>query len=159
MPAAGLDRPGLISVDPVEVGGQLTFADPGFLLDLRTATRVSVECDRCLTPVGVELAGRMQLMVAASRARPKDESEERELGEDEMGVLEVAGEGFESGPLVREQILLDLPAKPLCRDDCRGLCPVCGAELNLGRCGCEARAIDPRWAALEVVRSKLDGAS
>ena len=162
IPVADFDRSGLLAVDPVEVNGQLSFAEPSYLLDLRLKARVSVECDRCLVPVEVELSGRTLLVVAEGGARSDEGSagnRERELGEDEMGVLEVAGEGFDSVPLVREQVLLDLPAKPLCREGCRGLCPVCGADRNRGECDCESRAIDPRWAALEAMKSRFDDAS
>jgi len=160
IPVAELGRPGLLTLAPAEVDGALTYADPAFLLDLGLASRATIECDRCLKPVEFELAGRVQLMVVGSERREREtEHEERELEEGELGVLELAGELFESVPLVREQLLLELPAKPLCREECAGLCPTCGADLNLGPCGCARRAIDPRWAALEVVRSKLEDRS
>lgn len=160
IPAADLDRTGVVSLAPTEVSGELAFAEPNFVLDLRLETRASVECDRCLKPFDLELEGRIQLMVIERHERPSrgaESVEERELTEDELGVLEVVGESLDTTPIVREQILLELPAKPLCREDCAGLCPACGADLNLGACGCESRVIDPRWAALEAMRSKLDG--
>jgi uncharacterized protein len=52
-------------------------------------------------------------------------------------------------PAVREYLLLDLPVAPLCRPDCAGICPECGADRNLAACGCAQVASDPRWAALE----------
>lgn len=160
IPAGDLDRTGVLSLAPTEVSGELAFAEPNFVLDLRLETRASIECDRCLKPVDLDLEGRLQLMVIERKERPAkgaEAADERELTEDELGVLEVAGESLETTPIVREQILLELPAKPLCREDCAGLCPTCGADLNLGACGCEARAVDPRWAALEAVRSKFGG--
>ena len=54
-------------------------------------------------------------------------------------------------PLVRDAVLLELPLAPLCRPDCRGLCPICGADRNVEPCDCEAPP-DPRWAALDVLR-------
>lgn len=160
IPAADLDRTGVVSLAPTEVSGELAFAEPNFMLDLRLRTRAAVECDRCLKPVDLDLEGRVQLMVIERQERPAKgavAAEERELTEDELGVLEVAGEAFDSAPIVREQILLELPVKPLCREECAGLCPTCGADRNLGACGCEQRVIDPRWAALESVKSKLGG--
>jgi uncharacterized protein len=56
-----------------------------------------------------------------------------------------------SGPL-REQILLAIPPAPLCDEACKGLCPQCGKDLNQGDCGCERKAIDPRWAALKTMK-------
>jgi uncharacterized protein len=55
-------------------------------------------------------------------------------------------------PMTREAVVLELPLAPLCRPDCQGLCPTCGAELNAGPCGCSPPAPDPRWAALEALR-------
>lgn len=162
IPAADLDRTGVVSLAPTEVSGLLSFAEPNFVLELRLGTRAAVECDRCLKPVELDLEGRLQLMVIERHERPTkgaEAAEERELTEDELGVLEVAGDSLDTTPIVREQILLELPVKPLCREDCAGLCPTCGADRNLGACGCEARVIDPRWAALEAVRSKLDAGS
>ncbi len=58
------------------------------------------------------------------------------------------GEHVDLDDLVREQILLALPTRQLCRDDCKGLCPTCGANLNQTTCDCSAEEIDPRFAAL-----------
>jgi uncharacterized protein len=57
---------------------------------------------------------------------------------------------------VREAVLLDLPLAPLCRPDCAGLCPECGADLNAGDCGHRPNATDPRWTALDDLRERLD---
>lgn len=54
--------------------------------------------------------------------------------------------------VVREAVLLELPLAPLCRPDCQGLCPVCGADRNVARCGCRPDTRDPRWAALDELR-------
>ncbi|MCU1460995.1 MAG: hypothetical protein JWO37_1070 [Acidimicrobiales bacterium] len=59
-------------------------------------------------------------------------------------------------PLVRESLLLALPLAPLCDDACRGLCPTCGADLNEGPCDCVPDDRDPRWAALDVLRSEQE---
>jgi uncharacterized protein len=54
-----------------------------------------------------------------------------------------------------EQLQLNIPMKPLCRPDCAGLCPTCGADLNQTRCAC-AKSVDPRWAGLAVLRDRLE---
>lgn len=56
------------------------------------------------------------------------------------------------GPLVREQLLLALPTRPLCQDDCRGLCPHCGINLNRGECECRSAQPDPRFAVLRSIK-------
>jgi uncharacterized protein len=61
-------------------------------------------------------------------------------------------------PLAREVVLLELPQAPLCREECLGLCPGCGADLNEGPCDCVPDDRDPRWAALDVLRAELEDA-
>jgi len=62
------------------------------------------------------------------------------------------GEEVDLGPLIREQVLLALPTRPLCRDDCRGLCPQCGINLNHAECGCRVETFDPRLEALRSLK-------
>jgi uncharacterized protein len=63
----------------------------------------------------------------------------------------IVDDTIDLGPLVRDAIVLDLPAAPLCREDCQGLCPQCGADRNESECDCVAPP-DPRWANLDVLR-------
>jgi uncharacterized protein len=64
----------------------------------------------------------------------------------------IDGDVLDLGPLVREALLLELPATPLCRPDCRGLCPRCGVDRNVETCSCVAD-VDPRWAILNVLET------
>lgn len=70
-------------------------------------------------------------------------------------AFELTGDQLDLQPLVRELVLLDAPATPLCRDDCPGLCPTCGARLADGPCGCAPVPADDRWAALDALRDQL----
>ncbi len=63
------------------------------------------------------------------------------------------GEEIDLAPLIREQLLLALPTRPLCREECRGLCPLCGANLNNARCDCRPETFDPRLAVLRSLKS------
>jgi uncharacterized protein len=63
-----------------------------------------------------------------------------------------SGKVIELDPIVREQILLALPAYPVCDEGCKGLCTVCGANLNERECGCDRHVPDPRWAGLKDVK-------
>lgn len=76
-----------------------------------------------------------------------DENDAEDL---ELSVYE--GDEVDLSPLIREQLLLSLPTRPLCREDCRGLCPRCGANLNLVQCGCAAADADPRLSALHKLK-------
>jgi uncharacterized protein len=96
------------------------------------------ECRRCLTPVQADLSAEVREMYEPD---PVDD-EAYPMVNDEIDLL----------PLAREAVLLELPQVVLCREDCAGLCPQCGIDLNEDTCSCEAPT-DPRWAALEQLRS------
>jgi uncharacterized protein len=95
-------------------------------------------CRRCATSVGGEL------VIATSERFGVGASTEDEL-------YPIVDDTIDLGPLVRDTIVLELPAAPLCRADCLGLCMHCGADLNEGACDCVAPP-DPRWANLDVLR-------
>ncbi len=65
-------------------------------------------------------------------------------------AFEIVGDQLDLRPIVRELVLLDAPATPLCRPDCAGLCPTCGTNLNESTCACGPVPADPRWAALDL---------
>jgi uncharacterized protein len=71
-------------------------------------------------------------------------------------AFEIVGDQLDLRQMVREIVLLDAPATPLCRDDCAGLCAVCGADRNSTDCGCVLDQVDPRWDALSELRAQLD---
>ena len=74
--------------------------------------------------------------------------------DDDVDFAPFEGDEIDLGELFREQILLAIPMTPLCREECKGLCPVCGADLNAGECSCERGEIDPRWSALADLKDK-----
>jgi uncharacterized protein len=65
------------------------------------------------------------------------------------------GDQLDLRPMVRELAIVELPAAPLCRDECRGLCPVCGVDRNTLDCGHDEAALDPRWSVLDALRERL----
>ena len=74
--------------------------------------------------------------------------------EAEEETYPLLGDQLDLQPLARDAVLLNLPQVPLCREDCAGLCPVCGADRNDEPCGCEVEAGDPRWATLDALRGR-----
>jgi uncharacterized protein len=92
---------------------------------------ISVDFRHIFIPLKDEMLG---------EAEDSDEMEELSFYEEEK---------IDLSPVIHEQILLSLPSKPLCREDCRGLCPKCYHDLNSGPCGCEVDTVDPRLAALK----------
>ena len=116
---------------------------------------IEVACDRCLAPVAVPLEVEFETaFIPQERAAAADENVE--LHDEDMGLAAFEGDSIDLDELVREQILLALPARHLCREDCAGLCPACGADLNAGHCGCEQKQTDPRWAALADLKKNKD---
>jgi uncharacterized protein len=115
--------------------------------------RVEVSCARCLEPVNIPVTRTFDLLY-----RPL----ESEKGSDEVAIHEAeteigyySGDGMELEDSLREQILLAVPIKSLCRYDCKGLCPSCGVNRNQQKCDCDPHGPDPRWAALGELKSKL----
>jgi uncharacterized protein len=152
---AGLELGEDVEVSPVAVRGTLTWAAPNYVLKARLAYRQTVPCDRCLAPVVSEVDQPLELLV--ERQRAVAEGAEKELLEAELDAVEVAGDELDTRPLVAEQVQLNLPTHPLCREDCAGLCPTCGRDRNRVRCDCPEGATDPRWATLATLRTKFDG--
>lgn len=149
-----LDQPEVLSLGPVHWRGQVVFADPGYYLKARLSYEQSLMCNRCLKPIVEHVEPEVELMIVVER--PRAVAGEHELKEDELGVLTVAEEVLETDPILLEQLQLNVPMKPLCRPDCRGLCPVCGADRNEGGCSCGEPAGDSRFAALAAFKSRLD---
>lgn len=70
-------------------------------------------------------------------------------------AFEIVGDQIDLIPMVRENILLDAPLAPVCRDDCAGLCPTCGIDRNTSTCDCVSPITDPRWDALSQLKANL----
>ena len=149
-----LQRPEVLTLSPVTWRGQVTYADPAFHFKARLGYEQTLTCNRCLKLVEEKVASDIELMIFASA--PKPTSGEHELHEQDLGVLYLPDEVLETEPIMLEQLLLNLPMKPLCREDCAGLCLTCGADLNLGPCGCEQKVVDPRWGSLAALRERMN---
>jgi len=146
-----IGHPDLVALSPVHWRGEIRFADPGYLLTADISYRQTLSCQRCLEPVEQPVEDQLTLLLVPGAQAPR--SDEHVLEEEELGVVEVPeDEEVDLRPLLIEQIQLDVPMKPLCRPDCKGICPSCGRNLNDGPCGCEQQEIDPRWKALEALR-------
>ena len=113
----------------------------------RVAARLEVLCSRCLEPFEVPVDADFELRYVPQTENTGDG--EREIGEDDLTTAYYREGMLDLVELMREQFVLALPMKPLCRDDCRGLCPECGTNLNKGQCDCTPRWEDPRLAALK----------
>jgi uncharacterized protein len=146
VPAGRLERPELLALEPVEFSGTLQKADPGFVLTGELAAAGLVACSRCLAPVPFSRRGEVSWVFAPAHRRPTEE--ETELTARDLDVVWYDDFVVPFDPLVEEQLQLELPMKPLCRPDCKGLCPRCGADRNTVPCDCREEG-DERLAKLK----------
>lgn len=116
-------------------------------------TRIEVSCARCLDPVTHKVKREFDLLYRPQGVDRRGEEVSISEAETEIGYYQ--GEGLMLEDALREQVLLATPVKTLCREDCKGLCPRCGRNLNQEQCDCEQDARDPRWEALGEIRNKL----
>jgi uncharacterized protein len=117
------------------------------------STRVEISCARCLEPVVRDLAEKFDLVYRplGVDAGPS----ERSVGEADTEIGYYSGEGMRLEDILREQVLLAVPLKAVCREECLGLCPRCGRNLNSESCQCSGPQPDPRWEALKGLKDKL----
>ncbi len=146
VPVGRLERPELLSLEPVRFTGTLQKADPGFVLTGELVASGQVACSRCLAPVPFSQTEEVSWVFAPAHRRPTEE--ETELTARDLDVVWYEDFVVPFDPLVEEQLQLELPMKPLCRPDCKGLCPACGADRNAAPCGCREEG-DERLAKLK----------
>src|SRR5262245_58086459 len=115
----------------------------------RVATRLRLDCGRCLEPFEIPVDSAFELRYVPEAANTGDA--EREVAEDDLTTAYYRNETLDLGELMHEQFVLALPMKPLCSDACKGLCPECGTNLNKGACECKPSWTDPRLAALQGI--------
>lgn len=137
----GLDDPRLVPDAPVAIELVCSSLSDGVVVEGDVRVEFHGECRRCLAPV----VGRLDV--------PLRELYQQTLTDPDAFPIE--NDQIDLKPMVRESVLLDLPDTPVCRPDCRGLCPSCGIDLNTGSCSCVIETLDPRWAALDALRDQL----
>jgi uncharacterized protein len=113
-----------------------------------------VLCARCLEPVAVPLESEFDLIFRPEAADANPGEHSITPDETEIGYYQESGLLLED--VVREQVLLSLPTRTLCTEDCKGLCPRCGQNLNQAKCSCDEAPADPRWNALAGLAEKLE---
>jgi uncharacterized protein len=130
---------------PVRVTGRLSPAGPGrFYFSGRLEGTMAGECRRCLTDVTAPVAEEVHLFFA-------EEGDETAEDDPDVYAIDASARELDLRPAIRESYSLAAPQFVLCREDCMGLCPTCGADLNAGACAC-ASTTDSRWDALRSLR-------
>jgi len=123
-----------------------------FRLTGRVTTVLQLPCSRCLEPFPWPVDATFDLIYQPQTANTGEG--EREVEEEDLGIGFYNNNEIDLGQLMREQFYLALPMKPLCADDCRGLCPICGTNLNKGTCECKREWEDPRLSVLKKLKAE-----
>ena len=153
-------QPGELALDdeharltrPPEVRGRISRSGSEVRLRGRITARAEVDCDRCLKAIDVPVETDFNVTYVPAEAYAAGDVAELQTDDLDQSVLE--DDWIDVDELVREQVLLALPAWAVCRDECQGLCPVCGADRNANACACEVADVDPRWAALADLKPR-----
>ena len=152
--AFGADQDGFRLVAPVSLAFDIFKDKAQFHLVGRTQTTLELPCSRCLEPYMLPVDAAFDLRYQPHTANTGED--EREIEEDDLSTAFYENDAIDLGQLMVEQFLLAMPMKPLCRSDCKGLCAVCGTNLNRGTCACTRDWEDPRFAALKPLTQKAD---
>jgi len=134
-------------VAPVHLDFELHKDKDKFRLVGTAQTELELLCSRCLEPFRMPVDSSFDLRFLPATEMAADD--EREVQEEDLETSYYRDDQIDLNELLREQFYLALPMKPLCREDCKGLCAQCGTNLNTGTCACAARWEDPRLAPLK----------
>lgn len=133
-------------VEPLEVRATAELVDSQIRVSGALHTRLELVCARCLDTVLEEVSKEFDLYYRPLATVARNEEVHLKQDDTEIGFFD--GEGLFLADVLAEQVNLSIPMKAICRSDCRGLCPHCGANLNTEECRCETHGADPRMAPL-----------
>lgn len=143
--------------EPVRVQGVLTRMAEQIYFQGRIRGVVAVPCSRCLDVVHTDFSAEIRVIFLPPASDLLAGSGYRSSTMDELDLYMHDGNTVDLRPLIREQVVLSYPVQPLCREDCAGLCQVCGKNQNVESCTCQTGSDDPRFAVLKQLR--LSGSS
>ncbi|MCO6510121.1 MAG: DUF177 domain-containing protein [Aridibacter famidurans] len=136
--------------DDISVKGAVSSEDHYTVIEAEIAAPLEIDCSRCLERIPVDQEFAFKTAFASAQQLTEEIEVELDLQDLELSFAEE--DEIDLRDVIREQIVLNLPAHPLCREDCKGLCEICGGNLNKASCDCEREETDPRWAALKNLK-------
>ncbi len=128
------------------LAGRAEKGDLGVALRARLEAKVEFECSRCTEPFTVDMAFTFALTLVPEAT--EFATGETRIEEEDASLFYTREHKADLVQIATEQIYLNLPLKPVCKDECKGLCPQCGANRNCSACGCAGETLDPRLAPL-----------
>lgn len=153
-PVEALDREPLVAILPVRIAGEIARVEGGHALTARVAWAGDLECSRCLSPYRFSHDEEFSLLLYRRAPVPVGEIS---LERDDLDAHFYDDPLIPIAPIAEERIQMSVPMKPLCREDCLGLCPQCGVDRNVTECACALEAeeiVDPRWKALQLLKKE-----
>ena len=144
-------RDDVASVGAVTLALTIQQSGEEFYIQGSVAATVGVECARCLVSYDLPLEGQVDFIVTTAEVREQQKAE----AVDSEDYIVVDGNVLVADltDIIRQALVLELPMKPICRDDCQGLCPQCGANRNESPCDCRVEEPDPRWEGLKKLKT------
>lgn len=128
--------------NPINIHLRIQKFESNYFFEINVKTLAHFECDRCLDEFNREIRAFRKLTFTSKQLLVDETS-------DDVCLLLPNQVFIDFGPHIREMLLLAFPVKNLCAEDCKGLCSMCGANLNCETCGCEKTTYDPRWDVLK----------
>lgn len=132
---------------PVSITGELSNNGTSLILRAKCDGEVGVHCARCRKPLTVPISFEIDETLSQGEA---------EDAEEDTDMILFTGHQIDLNDIAANSFLMSISGKFLCKEDCKGLCPHCGADLNQSECGCNRETIDPRWAALAEMMESSD---
>ncbi|MCL2766246.1 MAG: DUF177 domain-containing protein [Peptococcaceae bacterium] len=144
MPTLDMSGESISFIDPVRADLSLTLTgpEPTIVVEGTFSGQLGLQCVRCLE---LYQYGFIMVFREVYTRRATDETDEE---------ISFIGDTIDLEPEVLKNVILALPMKAICREECRGLCPHCGCNLNTGECGCAGEDIDPRFSVLSELLKK-----
>jgi len=137
------------ALDKVDVVGSVRRYSQSIAFTGHLETVLKTTCGRCLEDAQLPIKADFSYTLLPAAGTGKDEVE---LQAEDLEIVYYDGDVIDLAPMIAEQVLLQIPMKVLCGDTCRGLCPQCGMNLNMGNCDCQKDFSDPRWAVLKKIK-------
>ncbi|MCH9031673.1 MAG: DUF177 domain-containing protein [candidate division Zixibacteria bacterium] len=144
---------GVTFTDGISADLNMSRADEMYIISGSCGVNAKMDCVRCLEPAKVTLSGNISVLAGQRGAGGMSQLE----GEEDLIIIG-DNEVLEMDDPIRQALISSIPMKPLCDESCLGLCQHCGVNRNQFHCDCESRRDDPRWEALNDLKSRVAGA-
>ena len=130
----------------IKIEGTIYKKTEDFYINLNISALLNLSCDRCLQPFNSTLQANLYLVYTKDKnLLGKEDNDDVKLLSDDTNEIDITED-------IKDINELEKPLKSICKEDCKGLCSHCGADLNLKKCECENNNIDPRWSNLKKIK-------